>query len=68
VSGAIEGVDEDAAPDSELVAQELGMCELRLETGVVRNVLARMRLSGVDEHPFDVRVAFGRFIEQRTLC
>ena len=59
VGGAFQVVDENRPPDADLIAQQSGMLQFRLE-GIDRaDDLARMRFPGVDEEPRDVRMAVG---------
>jgi hypothetical protein len=68
VHGAAGVVDEDRAPDAELVTQPPGRRELLLEAGVRGEVLPRVRLARVDEVPAEIGMPFRELVEQRTLC
>lgn len=63
-----EIVDQHGPADADLVAQEPGVGEFGLEALVVADMLAGMRLSGVDENPLGLGVSIGRDVKQRTLC
>lgn len=68
MGSAFQVVDEDGAPYPDLVTEQAGMGELRLEAVVGSNVLPGMGLTRVHEEPGRVGTSFGRFTEQRTLC
>jgi hypothetical protein len=68
VRRAVDVVHEDRPADTDFVAQQLGVGELGLERDVMTDVLAGMRLTGVDEYPVDLGTPLGGFAQQRTLC
>jgi hypothetical protein len=67
VRGPLEFVDEDGAADTELIAEPLRGGDLVLEGLVVAEVLARVRLTRVEEDPRGLGVAISRTVQQRTL-
>lgn len=67
MSRAFEIVDEDRAPDADLVTETAGVGELFVEARMRANQLSWMRFSGVDENPVGVRTPGRDFAQQRTL-
>jgi hypothetical protein len=68
VHRTVKVVHQDVPADPGLFGQQRGTGELAFEILVVRDLLARVRLPGVDEDPRRLGVAGRRGIKQRTLC
>lgn len=67
MDGTAEVVNEDRPRDADLSAQAAGRSELLVEARVGSEVLARMRLPGVDEVPVPLGMLRRQLVEQRTL-
>jgi len=68
VRGPGEVVQQDRPSDVDLVTESLRVGPLVREGGVVADVLARVRLAGVQEVEGNVGVAVSDLVQQRTLC